>query len=426
MNMQKKTSADTSTKQIPKSGKVVAALDIGTSKVCVVIARLQPKTESKNFEIIGVSSVPCTGMKKGSVVNIETTVEAIKKAREEAELMAGIKINSCWAGVSGTHVQSFNSTGMVAIKDHEVSAEDIQRVIEAAQAVAIKDDRELLHILTQNYIIDSQEGIRDPLGMSGVRLEVGVHLVTGSVMSMVNITKCAERAGLKISGKILEPLAAAEAVLSQDEKDLGVAVVDLGAGSTDIVIYVNGSVRHTTRVPIGGSHLTQDVSIGLRTPAAQAEEIKKKHGCAMASLMNGAELIEVPSVGGRNARTLSRTTLAEVIEPRAEEMLHLIHNELLKSGYYELLGAGVVMTGGGSCLEGFTELAEFIFEMPVRRGIALNTSGLKEVVSSPIFATAIGLIKFAGESGLSSEKHESFMSKIKQDLTSLFKGESNV
>lgn len=397
-----------------KNTSIYAGLDIGSSKVCLVIARVNGKT----YEIIGLSSIPSTGVKKGAVINIDATVDAIVKAREEAELMAGVKISDVIVGVSGSHVESFNSTGMVAIKNHEVSRSDMNRVIEAAKAVALKEDRELLHVLPQNFSVDSQSGIRDPIGMSGVRLEVGVHLVTGQTMNLLNIKKCVEKSGLKISGRALDPWAAAEVVLSQDEKDLGVAVVDMGASQCDIVIYNSGSVRHTAVVPIGGAHLTQDVSIGLRTPSAQAEDIKKKYGSAMTSLVSSQELIEVPSVGGRAARTISRVTLSEVIEPRAEETLYLIQNEIIKSGYRELLGAGIVLTGGGSCLEGLAELGEFIFEMPVRRGMAMNTSGLKEVVSSPVFATAVGLVKFGAENLLKVEKK--FFDRIKEDLSSIF------
>lgn len=402
-----------------KNAPLVAGLDIGTSKISILIARVQNKT----LEVIGVSSVPCNGVKKGAVVNIDATTEAIKKARIEAELMSGIKISNVWAGVSASHVSSFNSTGMVAIKDKEVKQDDVERVIEAAQAVAIKDDRELLHILPQTFIVDSQAGIRDPLGMSGVRLEVGAHLVAANSMTLVNLRKCAYKAELQINGFILEPLAAAEAVLSQDEKDLGVAVVDMGASSSDIIIYQNGAVVYSAVVPVGGSHLTHDVSIGLRTPAAQAEEIKIKYGSAMASLITNNEVIDVPSVGGRNARTISRSTLAEVIEPRAEEILNLIGAEIKQSGFGEVLGAGVVLTGGASQLEGMAELGEFIFEMPVRRAMALNTAGLKEVVSIPTFATLVGLVQMGAEKTKNSPmmtKANTFIEKFKKEISSLF------
>jgi cell division protein FtsA len=370
---------------------VIAGLDIGTTKVCVVIGRV---SDNQNTEIIGVAQSRSLGLRKGVVINIDATVEAIGRALEDAELMAGVEIEKVWAGVAGSHITSFNSKGMVAIKHHEVQKDDIRRVIEAAQAVALPEGRQILHVLPQNFAVDNQDGIRDPLGMSGVRLEAGVHIVSGNTMSLQNISKCASRAGLHISGLVSEALASAEATLSQDEKDLGVAVIDMGGGTCDMVIYVGGSVVHTAVLPIGGSHLTHDISVGLRTPANEAEEIKRKFGCAMASLIQSGETMEVPSVGGRNPRTLSRLTLAEVIEPRIEETMHLLNNEIFKSGYKDLLGSGVVLTGGGSLLEGIAELSEFIFEMPVRRGIPLNTSGLREVVQSPALATAVGLLKF--------------------------------
>lgn len=408
-----------------QTADVIAGLDIGTTKVCVVIAKThRGQTPTKNFEIIGVAQAPTTGLRKGVVINIDATVEAIKKAREEAELMAGVKIGKVWAGVAGSHIQSFNSKGMVAIKTHEVSADDVRRVHEAAKAVALHEDRQLLHILPQTFSVDSQDGIRDPLGMSGVRLEAGVHLVTGSKMSLLNVTKCAERSGLHVSGLVLESLAAAEATLSQDEKDLGVAVIDMGGGTCDIIIYVGGHVRHTSVLPIGGAHLTQDISVGLRTPIQEAEEIKKKYGCAMTSLVDGGEVIEVPSVGGRKPRIVSRTTLAEVIEPRCEETLHLIHNEILKSGFHELIGAGVVLSGGASLLEGIVELGEFIFEMPVRRGVALGTTGLKEVVQSPAYSTAVGLVKYGSENMKEaiSSKAASFVDRLKTHVSDFLDG----
>ncbi|MBK9294588.1 MAG: cell division protein FtsA [Oligoflexia bacterium] len=398
---------------------VVAGLDIGTSKVSIVIARVQQKT----LEVIGVSSVACNGIKKGAVVNIEATTEAIKKAREEAELMSGVKISSAWAGVSASHVSSFNSTGMVAIRDKEVRRDDVERVVEAAQAVAIKEDRELLHVLPQTFIVDSQSSIRDPIGMSGVRLEVGAHLVAANSMTLINLRKCAYKANLQINGFILETLAAAEAVLSNDEKDLGVAVVDIGAASSDIIIYQNGSVVFSCVVPVGGAHLTHDISIGLRTPATNAEEIKIKFGAAMANLITDNDVIEVASVGGRSARSVSRSSLAEVIEPRAEEIITLIHDAIRKSGYADMLGAGVVLTGGASQLEGMAELAEYIIEMPVRKACALNIMGLKEVVNSPSYATVLGLILLGSEKQKNTPamaKATTFIEKIKNEISQLF------
>jgi cell division protein FtsA len=438
--MKKTTNVPTS-KEVQITGRICAGLDIGTTKVSVIIARVNNRvganpmpyaserigphnSENTTYEIIGVGNYPSKGLRKGSVINIDITVEAIKKAREEAELMAGLKISHVWVGVAGSHIRSFNSKGMVAIKNHEVAADDVRRVLEAAKAVALPEDREILHLLPQSFAVDAQEGIRDPRGMSGVRLEAGVHLVTGAKMSLQNISKCAERAGLQVSGLVLESLASAEAVLSQDEKDLGVAVVDMGGGTCDIIVYVGGAVVHTSVLPIGGMHLTQDISVGLRTPAVEAEIIKKKHGCAMTSLVDGGETIEVPSVGGRNPRTVSRATLTEVIEPRIEETLHLINNEILKSGYQDLIGAGVVLTGGASLLEGIVELGEFIFEMPVRRGMALSTTGLKEVVQSPAYATGVGLMKYGAENSISetTKKSGSIMDRLKTSVAEFLDG----
>ncbi len=401
---------------------IIAGLDIGTTKVCVVIGRGAPN--SSETEIIGVAQAKSVGLRKGVVINIDATVEAIGRALEDAELMAGVDIDKVWAGVAGSHITSFNSKGMVAIKNHEVQKDDMRRVIEAAQAVALPEGRQILHVLPQNYAVDSQDGIRDPLGMSGVRLEAGVHVITGNIMSLQNISKCAQRSGLHVSGLISEALASAESTLSQDEKDLGVAVIDMGGGTCDMVIYVGGAVVHTAVLPIGGSHLTHDISVGLRTPASEAEEIKRKYGCAMASLVQAGETIEVPSVGGRNPRTLSRLTLAEVIEPRIEETIHLLNNEISKSGYKDLLGSGVVLTGGGSLLEGLAELGEFIFEMPVRRGIPINTTGLKEVVQTPALATAVGLLKFgaANQARAIEKASGSFVEIIKNKVTDFLGG----
>lgn len=407
-----------------KKSDIVAGLDIGTTKVCIVIMRPTQSEKQKEYEIIGVSSVPSTGLRKGVVVNIDATVESIVKAREEAELMAGVKIDNVWAGVAGSHIQSFNSRGMVAVKNREISQDDINRVLDASQAVAIPEDRQILHILPQNFVVDSQDGIRDPRGMSGVRLESNVHIVTGLKLSLHNIQKCAEKAGLKVNGLILESLASAEACLSQDEKDLGVAVVDMGGGTCDIIVYSQGSVVHTAVLPIGGSHLTHDISVGLRTPAVSAEEVKRKFGCAMTSLIENSELIEVPSVGGRNPRTLSRSSLTEVIEPRIEETLHLINNEVVKSGYQHHIGSGIVLTGGASMLEGVVEFGEFIFETPVRRGVALETSGLKDAVRSPQFATAVGVARYGALNSSESSQSRSgnVIEKIRSKVTELLDG----
>ncbi|MCC6278066.1 MAG: cell division protein FtsA [Oligoflexia bacterium] len=407
------------TKSQADTAPIVAGLDIGTTKVCMVIAR----SHSDSIEIIGVGQCPSRGLKKGSVINIDITVDAIKRAREEAELMAGIKVEKIWVGVGSQNIRSFNSKGMVAIKNHVVAKDDIKRVLEAARAVALPEDRQIIHLLAQTFAVDSQDGIRDPMGMSGVRLEAGAHLVTGNLMGIQNLERCVQKAGLQVAGLVLEPLAASDAVLSQDEKDLGVALVEMGGGSTDIIIFANGSVVHTAQIPVGGAHLTHDISVGLRTPSVEAEDIKKKYGCAMTSLVEAGETIEVPSVGGRNPRTVARITLAEVIEPRAEEILHLINNEIAKSGYQELIGAGIVLTGGGSLLEGIVELGEFIFEVPVRRGYAMHTTGLKEVVQSPVYATAVGLVRYGAIQGKdSATRGSSIFEKIRTSFGQLLDG----
>ena len=308
--------------------------------------------------------------------------------------MAGVEISTVYTGIAGGHIKSFNSTGIVAIKDREVTEQDVQRVIDAAKAVAIPLDREVIHIIPQEYTINGQDGIRDPIGMSGVRLESKVHIVTGAVSSAQNIIKCANKAGLNVAEICLEPIASAEAVLSQDEKELGTVLVDIGGGTSDIAIFKDGAIVYTGVLAIGGNHITNDIAVGLRTPQAEAEQIKIKHGCAMAQLVKSDETIEVPGVGGRKARVLSRKLLAEIIEPRVEEIFSLIHQEVAKSGYMDALTGGVVITGGATLLEGMPELAEFIFEMPVKRGYPQNIGGLKDVVNSPKFATAVGLLKY--------------------------------
>jgi cell division protein FtsA len=374
---------------------VIAGLDIGSSKVTVVIGTV---SEESKLEIVGVGTAPNTGIRQGIVVNIEATTESIKKAREEAELMSGYKIEEVFVGVSGSHIRSFDSKGMVAIKNKEVAAQDVERVIEAAKAVAVPTDRSVLHVIPREYKVDGQDGILDPIGMSGIRLEANVHIVTGSQTALANNMKCIERAGLKVVGMVLDQLASSMAVLSEDEKSLGVCVVDMGAGSCNMVYFVNGSVAHTSVIPVGGQHFSHDIAIGLRTPQIAAEELKKKYGCAIATLVNEDETIEVEGVGGRKARTVLRRDLAEVIEPRAEETLQMISNDLRMSGLLPLLGSGVVLTGGSSQLEGLIEMGEFVFDVPVRRGLPTSNKkigGLTEVVKSPAFATAVGVLLYA-------------------------------
>lgn len=374
---------------------VIAGLDIGSSKVSVVIGVVNLSAGPEPLlEIVGVGSAANVGIRQGVVVNIEATTEAIRKAREEAELMSGYKIEEVWVSVSGSHIRSFDSKGMVAIKHKEVNKMDVDRVIEAAKAVAVPPDRNVLHVIPREYKVDGQDGILDPIGMSGIRLEASVHIVTGSQTAISNNLKCIDRAGLQVAGLVLDQLAAAAAVLSADEKALGVCVADMGAGSSNLVYYVNGSVAQTSVVPIGGQHFTQDIAIGLRTPQIAAEDLKRKYGSAMASLVQENETIEVEGVGGRKARVLMRRDLAEVIEPRAEECLQMILTDLKMSGLLPLLGSGVVLTGGASELDGLVEMAEFMFDVPVRRGIPGKVGGLTEVVKSGSMSTAVGLILY--------------------------------
>jgi cell division protein FtsA len=381
----------------------IVGLDIGTTKICCIVGEIAESGPNPQIDIVGIGTAPSTGLRKGVVINIDATVESITKAVEEAELMAGVEISTVYTGIAGGHIKSFNSTGIVAVKDREITEQDVQRVIDAAKAVAIPLDREVIHIIPQEYMINGQDGIRDPIGMSGVRLEAKVHIVTGAVSSAQNIIKCANKAGLNVSEICLEPIASSEAVLTQDEKDLGVLLVDIGGGTSDIAIFKDGAVVHTGVLAIGGAHITNDIAVGLRTPQNEAELIKIKYGCALAALVKADETIEVAGVGGRKPRVLSRRLLAEIIEPRVEEIFSLIQNEVLKAGFSDQLAAGVVITGGATLLEGMPELAEFIFEMPVKRGLPLNIGGLRDVVNSPKFATGVGLLKYGARNSSKSK-----------------------
>ena len=370
---------------------LIVGLDIGTSKVVAIVCEI---TQDDKIEIVGIGSHPSRGLKKGVVVNIESTVQSIQRAVEEAELMAGCEIHSVFAGIAGSHIRSLNSHGIVAIRDNEITASDVERVIDAARAVAIPADQKILHILPQEFIIDNQEGIKEPIGMSGVRLEAKVHMVTGAVSAAQNIIKCVRRCGLEVDDIILEQLASSLAVLTEDEKDLGICLVDIGGGTTDIAVFTDGSIRHTAVIPIAGDQVTNDIAVALRTPTQYAEDIKVKYGCALTQLAHPEETIEVPSVGERAARRLARQTLAEVIEPRYEELFTLIQAELRRSGFEDLIAAGVVLTGGSSKMEGVIELAEEIFHAPVRLGIPQYVAGLADVVKNPIHATGVGLLLY--------------------------------
>ncbi|TSK06864.1 MAG: cell division protein FtsA [Geobacter sp.] len=372
---------------------LIVGLDIGTTKICAIVGNV---TED-GIDIVGIGTSPSKGLRKGVVINIESTVSAIKKAIEEAELMAGCEIKSVYAGIAGGHIKGFNSQGVIAIKNREVSPEDVKRVIEAAKAIAIPMDREVIHILPQEFIIDDQDGIREPLGMSGVRLEAKVHIVTGAVASAQNIVKSCNRAGLEVADIVLEQLSSSEAVLSADEKELGVALVDIGGGTTDIAIFVDGAIKHTSVLSLGGNHLTNDIAVGLRTPMAEAERIKQKYGCCLSSMVGKDETIEVPSVGGRKPRILSRQLLCEILEPRVEEIFTLVNREIVKSGLEDMIASGVVITGGSTILEGMPELAEQIFNLPVRRGLPQRIGGLTDVVNSPVYATGVGLVVYGSK-----------------------------
>jgi len=370
---------------------LIVGLDIGTSKVVAIVGEI---TEEGSLEVIGIGSHPSRGLKKGVVVNIESTVLSIQRAVEEAELMAGCEIHSVFAGIAGSHVRSLNSHGIVAIREREVTPGDVERVIDAARAVAIPADQRILHIIPQEFLIDHQEGIKEPIGMSGVRLEAKVHMVTGAESAAQNIIKCVQRCGLSVQDIVLEQLASAHAVLSEDEKELGVCLVDVGGGTTDIAVFSGGAIRHTAVIPIAGDQVTNDIAVSMRTPTQHAEEIKIRYACALSQLANPDETIEVPSVGDRPSRRLARQTLAEIVEPRYEELFVLIRDELARSGFEDIVAAGMVLTGGSAKMEGAIELAEEVFHMPVRLGIPQHVNGLVDVVRNPIHATGVGLLLY--------------------------------
>jgi cell division protein FtsA len=375
---------------------VIVGLDIGTSKVVALVGELQP---DGSIEVIGKGSHPSRGLKKGVVVNIESTVQSIQRAVEEAELMAECEINAVYAGIAGSHVRSLNSHGVVAIRDREVTPADVEHVIDAAKAVAIPADQKILHVLPQEFIIDGQEGIRDPIGMSGVRLEAKVHIVTGADSAAQNIVKCVQRCGLAVEDVVLEQLASAHSVLTEDEKELGVCIVDIGGGTTDLAVFSGGAIRHTAVIPIAGDQVTNDIAVSMRTPTHYAEDIKIRHACALSQLADPDESIEVPSVGDRPARRLARQTLAEIVEPRYEELFGLIRDELRRSGFEEVIAAGIVLTGGSAKMEGAIDLAEEIFHMPVRLGLPTGVSGLPDVTQNPIYSTGVGLLHYGRENG---------------------------
>ena len=373
-----------------KRDSIVVGLDIGTTKICAIVGEVK----QEGLEIIGIGTHPSKGLRKGVVVNIDSTVQSIRKAVEEAELMAGCEINMVYVGIAGGHIKGFNSHGVIAVKDREIAKADIDRVIEAAQAITIPTDREVIHVIPQEYILDQQDCIQEPLGMSGTRLEAKVHIVTAAVASAQNIVKSVNKAGLAVADIVLQQIASSEAVLGQDERDLGVALVDIGGGTTDIAIYNNGTIKHTAVISLGGNQITGDIAVGIRTPSEEAEKIKKKFGCCMTSMIDKNETIEVPSVGGRKPRIVSRQILGEIIEPRVEELFQLVNQEITKSGYDSVITSGIVLTGGTAIMDGMLELAEQVFNLPVRRGLPTGIGGLVDVVKSPMYSTGVGLVLY--------------------------------
>jgi cell division protein FtsA len=385
---------------VKDSKNLVVGLDVGTSKIVAIVAEIGPEGE---LNVIGLGTQPSRGLKRGVVVNIEATMASIQRVLEEAELMADCRIGAVTTGIAGSHIRSLNSSGMVAIKEGEVQQADIDRVIETAKAIAIPNDQQILHILPQEFIIDGQDDVREPLGMSGVRLEVKVHIVTGAVSAVENIAKCVRRCGLQLNDVVLQPLASAAAVLNDDEKELGVCLMDIGGGTTDIAVFAGGAIRHTAVIPIAGDQVTNDIAMTLRTPTKEAEELKIRHGCALRQLADANDVVEVPGVGERAPRKLSRPMLAEVIEPRIEELYTLVQSELRRSGFEELLSSGVVLTGGTSMLQGMAELGEEVFHLPCRIGIPSYMGGLADVVRSPRYSTAVGLLQYGRDQWLRAE-----------------------
>jgi cell division protein FtsA len=408
--------------RVREDKNLIVGLDIGTSKIVAIVAELQPEG---GLKVIGLGQHASRGLKKGVVINIDSTVNAIQRALEEAELMADCKISSVFTGIAGSHIKSLNSHGMVKIKDAEVMQMDVDRVVETARAIALPSDQQILHILTQEFIIDGQEDVREPLGMSGMKLEVKVHIVTGAVSAAQNIVKCIKRCGLEVTDLILQPLASSLAVLTEDEKELGVCLVDIGGGTTDIAVFKQGAIRHTAVVPIAGDQITNDVAVAFRTPTQSAEEIKIKHGCALRQLADPREVVEVPGVDGRDPRQLSVQTLAEVIEPRVVELYEFVLGELRRSGMEEMIASGIVITGGSAMMRGMVELGEEIFHMPVRLGLPRYVGGLSEVVGNPRYATGVGLVlmgKQQVERQLQGQMQATSIGQVFQRMKSWFQG----
>lgn len=388
-----------------KKGNLIVGLDVGTTKVCVVVGEIT----DDGVDIIGIGQHPSKGLRKGVIVNIDATIEAIRRAVEEAELMAGCDILSVYASVSGSHVKGINSNGIVSVKSKTITEKDMERVIDGASAVVLPMDREVIHVIPQEYVVDNQHGISEPLGMAGMKFEANVHIVTASRACIDNIVKCAQRCGLNVNEVVLSTLASAEATLTSDEKEMGTVLVDIGGGTTDVVVYVGGSVVHTSVIPLGGNHVTQDITVGLRTPMLEAEKIKHKYGCALSGMVAKDETIDVPSVGGRRSRVLSRQILAEIIEPRMEEIFDLVKKEIAKIGCEDKISSGVVLTGGACALPGSLELAEQVFDYPVTRASPRGVGGLVDVVKSPMYATATGLVLYG------NQKHQEVKARLHEE-----------
>ncbi len=404
-----------------RDDQLIAALDVGTTKICVLVG--EPR--ESGIDVVGIGQYESRGLRKGVVVDVESTIHSIKRAVEEAELMVGSDIPSVYVGISGGHIKGFNSTGIVKIRDGEVKESDVRRVIETATAVDIPPDREVLHVIPQEYIIDDQDGIKEPNGLVGVRLEARVHIVTGAVTSAQNIIKCANNAGLNVHDIVLEQLASSEAVLTQDEKDLGVAIIDIGGGTSDLAIFADGSIKHTAVLALGGDQITTDLAYGLQTPISEAEVIKKQWGCCYSSLADTEEVVDVQGVGGRGVRSLSRSVMAEIIEPRVSEIFELLKREVQMSGYEEMMSSGVVLTGGSSLVEGIEQLAEEIFQRPVRVGRPVGIGGLADVVNSPLHATAVGLLQYGSRDRQGKrfpQRHDNNFSKVIRRMRAWFEG----
>ncbi len=403
-----------------KREELLVGLDLGTTKICAVVGEVT----ADGIDIVGVGTYPSVGLRRGVVVHIDQTVNSIKRAVRDAELMAGCEISAVYAGIAGTHVVSMNSHGVIAIKSREVNQSDVDRVLDAARAIAMPFDRQILHVLPQQYIVDDQEGIQDPLGMSGVRLEAKVHVVTGAISAAQNIMRCCERAGLHVNDVILESLASGEAVLDPEEKRLGVALVDLGGGTTDLAIFLDNAIRFTSVLALGGSNITSDISVGLRASVEEAEKVKRKYGVASTSMVNPSDMIEVASVGEQKRRQLARSILAEIVEARVEEILSLVDREIIRSGFAEGIAAGVVLTGGVALLPGIREVAEQVFDMPVRIGVPQGLGGLADVVQNPMYSTAAGLLLHAqrhGSSKMVLPKSPNVLTRLIKSLITWFK-----